>query len=174
MKKTKSTSLVILSLLLLSFYSCSEDPSSESATEIIQEVSEIQVGNRTMKRAVSYEVTSIGDKVTSKNLLSVSIDGEEMTQNSAGDWEIKRNETAINTGSPNPVKSEAPTLGGEEICDTTSSSQTMLLELGGFGLTVWCVTTVSTTCYSATMENGVLVTTITYSENQFHLMGFCH
>ncbi|MBO3700630.1 hypothetical protein [Roseivirga sp. E12] len=166
----KTISLTLLLIIMTS--ACSDETSPEDVVDIISEKSIIHLNGRDMEKSVSYQITYREGEVISKEIISVTIDGQSLKKSTEGNWttdiSVRDNENI-----PNPVRSELPGLAGED-CETEVNCQN--LSKYGPGRVIlplrYSVLT-ETTCTSAGYEDGVLVITITYSSNVSIFDGRC-
>jgi|GEM_PF-4565213 len=163
--------LFIFSILISA---CSDETSPEEVVELFTEKSVININGREIEKSVTHQITHLAGEIVNEEIVAVSFDGQSLLKSTDGNWT-----TDIRVGQdgniPNPVKSELPGLAGAE-CETEVSCQPIPVPFihpttGKWTASSYIVT--ETACFSVTYENGVMVTTFTYSSSRRRVWGGC-
>ncbi len=160
-------------LLILFTMGCSDDLSLENNTQIIDETSILNIGNGSVEKKVTYRVIQENGVETKREVVGVSIDGKELIQSLDNTWQYS-DKKPLDSSVPTPVKSEIPAIAPEE-CETEVTCRTILpITTNPINGLPQSVRFTESTCFSVTNENGVMVTTVTYSRSSSLYWGHCN
>lgn len=164
----KSNIFLYSIFLVLILGSCSEEVELEPIVEIYTGESKVLFQNELVTRVITTEVVMSPEREPlSAETIAITINDLPLAQKRSGEWVL--NYVISRERADGGAFSSVPECETEVLWSLQTSYEIVF----GIEIPLYCTQGTSSTCFESYMEDGILVTEVTYSESVSEFIGPC-